>query len=143
MADGDFLPEEDREFLKLKSWDYRLLSEDLGNGEVRRGIEFQEFSLPPNLHRRDAGGVLVPGGKVSLLILIPKGYAKARLDSWYFSPSVYLSTGLPADRADGEMEMFGQKWQFWSRHLAENEWRDGIDGLETYLQYVQAGLRDP
>jgi len=56
---------------------------------------------------------------------------------------VYLANGQAANCAGSEAELFGRKWQFWSRHLTDAEWRDGIDGLETYLQYVQSGLREP
>jgi hypothetical protein len=141
MADGNFLPEEDLDYLASKALPHRLLEETLPNGEKRRGIEFSEFQLPPNLYvRRD--GELVAGAKVSLMVMIPKGYQETKLDSWYVSPNVYLANGCPADRANGEADLFGRRWQFWSRHLVDHEWRAGIDGLETYLQYIKVGLRE-
>jgi Prokaryotic E2 family E len=141
MADGSFLPEEDQDFLRAKSLKHALLREEVGT-EERRGIEFLDFLLPPNLYLRKEGA-LVAGGNVSLLVVIPKGYAKVRLDSWYVSPPVYRADGSPADCAGSESDLFGRKWQFWSRHLTESEWRDGADGLEVYLQYIRSGLRQP
>lgn len=142
MPDGGFLPEEDQDFLRLKSIKHALLEEATPDGEKRYGVEFLEFPLPTNLFRRE-GAVLVPGGTVNVLVLIPKGYSKVRLDSWYVQPFVYLAGGQTAECAGGESELFGRKWQFWSRHLTEAEWRVGIDGLETYLQYIRSGLRQP
>ena len=142
MPDGSFLPEDDQDFLRLKGIRHTLLEEDVPGAEKRHAIEFLDFPLPPNLFRRE-NGALIPGGTVSVLVLIPKGYAKVRLDSWYVLPAVYLASGQPADRANGESLLFGRKWQFWSRHLTEAEWREGIDGLEVYLQYIRSGLRQP
>src|SRR5262249_30816161 len=140
VADGNFLPEDDREFLGLKKLKHALLREKIGS-EERRGVEFQDFELPHNLFCRTSAGELVPGGNVSVMVLIPTGYSKAKLDSWYLSPTVFLANGQQPDRANSEQELFGRKWQFWSRHLDECAWRDGIDGLETYLQYIRKGLR--
>jgi hypothetical protein len=142
MADGSFLPEDDQDFLQLKGIKHALHEEDVPGGEKRRGVEFLEFPLPPNLYTRQDGN-LVATANVSILVLIPKGYAKTKLDSWYIHPAVFLSGGQTANCAGVESDVFGRKWQFWSRHLADGEWREGIDGLETYLQYIHGGLRQP
>lgn len=142
MAGGSFLPEDDQDFLRVKGIKHTLREEDVGNGEKRRGVEFPEFALPPNLCLRKNGG-LVAGGTVDVLVLIPLGYAKTRLDSWYVSPAALLASGQLPDRANSEAVLFGRTWQFWSRHLADGEWREGVDGLETYLQYIRGGLRNP
>jgi E2/UBC family protein E len=143
MATASFLPEDDQDFLQIKGIKHTLHEEDIGNGERRYGVEFIEQPLPPNLYVRSGNGHLVPGSTVSVLVLIPKGYAKTQLDSWYVFPAVFLGDGQAADRANGEAALFGRTWQFWSRHLASGEWREGVDGLETYLQYIRSGLRNP
>jgi len=140
MPDGSFLPEDDQDFLKLKGIEHALLEEEV-NGEKRRAIEFLGVLLPPNLYVRQDGHLLA-GARVSVLVLIPKGYAKTQLDSWYVFPAIFLAGGQTAPCANGESELFGRKWQFWSRHLAAGEWREGIDGLETYLQYIRSGLKE-
>lgn len=134
-----FLPEEDQDFLIQKALPHRLREEKVG-AELRRGVEFSAFDVPPNLARRE-NGVLVPGGQVRLLVLIPVGYAKVKLDSWYVAPGLFHLSGQHVDRANSDTTLFGETWQFWSRHLNEGEWRNGIDGLETYLQYIRAGLK--
>jgi hypothetical protein len=141
MSEASFLPEDDQDFLHRKAIKHRLLSEGT-EPEVRRAVVFEEFEIPTNLcQRRD--GQLVAGGTAAILVLIPKGYAKARLDSWYIRPGLFTPSGGPVDRAGSEADLFGEKWQFWSRHLADNEWRPDVDGLETYIQYIRAGLRNP
>lgn len=140
MADGNFLPEADQDFLLAKEINYDLLSEQAGD-ELRRGVEFLDFPLPENLFiRKD--GQLLGGQTVSVMVLIPKGYDKARLDSWHVWPPAFLANGQPANCASAETTLFSRPWQFWSRHLDAKDWREGIDGLETYFNYIQSGLRE-
>jgi hypothetical protein len=141
MTDEPFLPEDDQDFLRKKGVPHRFHSEGQGDA-LRRAIEFVDFTVPPNLFKRDANGPIVPACKAHILVLIPKGYSKAKLDSWYVQPALMLANGTLVDRANSQQDMFGRSWQFWSRHLDEKEWRPGIYGLETYLQYIRAGLRD-
>lgn len=142
MNGANFLPEDDQDFLSRKAIKHRLLSEG-ENPNERRAVVFSEIEVPSNLCQRHTDGRLVAGGSADILVLIPKGYAKTRLDSWYVKPNLYLPGGDFIDRAGSETSLFGDTWQFWSRHLAEEEWRPDIDGLETYLQYIRAGLRNP
>jgi hypothetical protein len=139
----NFLPEADQDYLRQKAIRHRLLAEKIDNStDVRRGIEFLDLAMPANTCQRRAEG-LVPGGVANVLVLIPTGYDKTRLDSWYLRPALFNLNGQVFDRAGSPTPLFGEEWQFWSRHLADNEWRPGIDGLETYLQYIRAGLRNP
>jgi|SRR6185312_3348513 len=142
MTSESFLPEDDQDFLRLKAVEYRLHSEMAGN-DLRRAVEFLNFRFPGNLFCRNQDGALVPAGSGSVLVLVPKGYAKTQLDSWYVRPSLFLANGQAAMNANAEQSLFNLTWQFWSRHLATNEWREGQDGLETYLQYIRAGLKCP
>jgi hypothetical protein len=142
MTEEVFLPEDDQDFLRKKAIAHHFHSE--GQGEtLRRAIELIDFDVPPNLYKRDPAGPLVPATKSNILVLIPKGYATTRLDSWYARPALLLADGNFPNCAGGQADMFGNTWQFWSRHLDPSEWRDGVDGLETYLQYIRSGLRTP
>lgn len=136
----NFLPEEDQTFLRERSIPYQLLTEQVA-GEARRGIAFLNIEIPSGLCHQQ-GGALVAGGYATVLVLIPKGYSKTRLDSWYVDPPLVQADGKSIDRATGLQPLFGRDWQFWSRHLTDQEWRPDVDGLETYLQYIRAGLRD-
>jgi len=141
MTEANFLPEDDQDFLRLKAISHRLLSEGSGQN-IRRAVAFPGFQVPSNLCQKQ-NGLLVPGGTTTVLVLIPTGYAKTKLDSWYVRPGLFMPGGGLIDRAGSEADLFGDKWQFWSRHLDDGEWRPDVDGLETYIQYIRAGLRNP
>lgn len=142
MTEACFLPEDDQDFLSRKAIKHRLLSEG-SEAEPRRAVVFSEIEVPTNLCQRRSDGTLVAGGVAEILVLIPKGYSKTRLDSWYIKPALFMPDGSLIDRAGSETQMFNDTWQFWSRHLSDEEWRPDVDGLETYLQYIRAGLRNP
>ena len=75
--------------------------------------------------------------------LIPPQYATTKLDSFYTRPHLKRQDGSDPQNTAADQEVFDTKWQFWSRHLTDNQWRPDIDGLETYLQYVRDELRKP
>jgi hypothetical protein len=135
-----FLPEDDRAYLAEKLIKYELLSEPTGPDSSRNAILFPEYALPANLFS-SVDGQLVPAGATDLMILVPSGYATTKLDSFYTLKRLKRADGTEPLNANVEQEFFGKKWQFWSRHLEANDWRDGIDGLSTYLEYVRRELR--
>jgi len=136
-----FLPEDDQDYLQAKGFAFEERSErpPEGSGE-RRGILFPAFTFAGNLNT-SIDGRLQPCSSCDLLVLIPSGYATTKLDSFYTSPRLKRADGADPDRATGEADLFSRKWQFWSRHLEDHEWRAGQDGLETFLNYIRAELR--
>lgn len=139
----DFLPEEDRAYLAAKGYAVRGVIEVLPDGALRRGVVFSDYDVPHNLERVHADGSRTSGGGVELLVLIPVGYPVVKLDSWYISPVLCYAGGGAINCATGTQDLFGQKWQFWSRHLTDEEWAAGDQGLESYIQYVRDELRSP
>lgn len=135
-----FLPEEDVEFLDSNSIKYELLSETIPNGTVRRGVFLPGFAFAGDL-RMQKDGAWVPCGGCDLVILIPDGYATTKLDSFYTLPRLKRVDGADPQNANGESQLFGKNWQFWSRHLDDQDWRVGVDGLRTFLNYVRGELR--
>ena len=138
-----FLPDDDRVYLTAKGFAVRGEVEELPDKTLRRGIIFSDFDMPHNLERANADGSRTPGGCVDLLIVIPVGYPVVQLDSWYISPVLTLAGGAPINCATGAQELFGKSWQFWSRHLTNEEWAASDQGLESYMQYVRDELRAP
>jgi hypothetical protein len=134
------LPSDDAEFLSRKQWAFRLETQQLPDGNLRRGLIVPAFIMGANLYQLN-GGQLAACPVCELMVLIPKGYATTKLDSFYTIPHLKRADGADPDRASGRETIFEREWQFWSRHLADNEWRPGIDGLETYFQYILAELR--
>lgn len=136
-----FLPEDDLEFLSLKQVPFEEIAETQPGVGHRRGVIFRSLSFEGRLHVRGADGSWAPCASCDVLILIPTGYATTRLDSFYTVPQLALPGGGPPNCATTETTLFGRQWQFWSRHLADGEWRPGVDGLETYLQYIRRELK--
>jgi hypothetical protein len=139
-----FLPQDDQQFLAAKELIFQEREERLPDGNLRRAVVFPDFAFQGSLHSRldpSQPQLLVPQIKCRLAIIIPSGYATSKLDSFYTAPRLLRSDGSDPDRANGAVEMFGESWQFWSRHLSDTEWRPGIDGLETYLQHIYDELK--
>jgi len=135
-----FLPEDDQEYLEAKKLAFELRTERPPEGGERRGIVFPAFEFTGNLYTI-VNDQLQPCSSCDLLIVIPQGYATTKLDSFYTTPRLKRAGGADPDRAAGEGELFGRKWQFWSRHLDDSEWRADQDGLETFLNYIRAELK--
>lgn len=138
---GQFLPLDDREFFASKQFAFEEIEEKLPDGNVRRLVLLDSLQAPSSMFVKDEQGQITPAGNFKLLIVVPNGYATTRLDSFYTQPRLLRSNGAEPDRAGGSSNFLGSDWQFWSRHLAESEWRVGIDGMETYMQYVLNELR--
>jgi hypothetical protein len=136
-----FLPQDDLDYLVGKGLAFTEKEETPPEGGgKRRGVIFPGYCFEGSLfeHRN---GTLLRVASCDLMILIPSQYATTKLDSFYTAPHLKRADGSDPQNANGAQALFGSSWQFWSRHLSENEWRVGIDGLDTYLQYVRAELR--
>jgi hypothetical protein len=135
-----FLPEEDQEYLEQNGIAYGLLTEKLPDGTERRGVLFPAFTFEGNL-RCDQNGTRVTCNTCDLLVVIPEQYATTKLDSFYTLPRLKRSDGSDPQNANNDTPMFGKTWQFWSRHLEDRDWRQGVDGLRTFLSYIRGELR--
>lgn len=136
-----FLPEEDQVFLDENGIKYQEFLENMPNGQERRGVLFSSFTFSGNL-RTTNGGSLVKAEACDLLVVIPDGYATTKLDSFYTIPKLKCADGRDPQNATVDSALFGKTWQFWSRHLDDNDWRVGIDGLRTFISYIRGELRN-
>jgi hypothetical protein len=136
-----FLPEEDREFLADKGIKHQLMTEKTADGAERCGVVFPEFAFGGNL-RVQSENALVVCGSCDVLVLIPAGYSTTKLDSFYTLPRLRRPDGTDPQSTSPENPLFENVWQFWSRHLDDKDWRVGIDGLCTYINYIRRELRD-
>jgi hypothetical protein len=136
-----FLPEEDQEFLCENAIQYQELSENMPDGKVRRGVLLPSFLFSGNLRTMN-GGSLVKVDACDLLVVITEGYATTKLDSFYTIPKLKRPDGQDPQNATVDSALFGKTWQFWSRHLGDQDWRVGIDGLRTFISYIRGELRN-
>ena len=105
-----------------KPWETALLNQE-------RWILLEDFSLPP--------GYNVP--QASLGLLLPPAYPDVQIDMAYFLPHL-----ARADRkginALTPRTIDGRNWQQWSRHRKPEDWRPGIDNIESHLWFVTSWL---
>ena len=76
-----------------------------------------------------------------LMVIIPQGYDTTKLDSFYTDPILKKANGALPECATGVEPHFGREWQFWSRHLTDDEWKRSVRGFEVYLDYIREALR--
>jgi hypothetical protein len=75
---------------------------------------------------------------IDLLLRLPIGFPDATPDMFWVSPAL-TAQGAVIPGTEQTESHIGRSWQRWSRHIG-NEWRPGVDNLETYLAYVRRAL---
>jgi hypothetical protein len=139
-----FLIRDDRDFLEIKALAFAARVETMPDGTTRRWLMLEGFAVEGRLFASvdtTQPQVLTPQQSCTVAIQMPDGYPTTKLDSFYTFPRLVRADGGCPINANGEMDICGQKFQFWSRHLDNTEWRPGQDGLETYVNYVRRELR--
>lgn len=123
-----FLPKKDLEYLRTKEFDYQEIVE----GKVKCLI-IKDYRLPEKKYHVD---------KVDLLIRIPNGYNDTPPDMFFCSPHLKFSeTNTEPPATSGRLNFNKIVWQQWSRHSnTGNDWRPGIDGINSHLQKVNKAL---
>lgn len=94
--------------------------------------------------------VLIPGWPVppgyqqdrtDLLLRLSPLYPDVPPDMWWCDPGLVLLNGGAPEATQVTEQHLGRMWQRWSRHfLQPNQWRSGIDGLESYLARARAEI---
>jgi hypothetical protein len=121
------LPEDDEEYLNEAGFDWELFPD----GEKAGFLVIRGFDV--------SGGGLTPPD-TDLMLRIPAQYNTAQLDMWYCDPPVKRSGAFP-DRADHFEDYLGRRWQRFSRHLPDGQWRAGVDNLRTFFPHIRRELQ--
>lgn len=119
------LREQDQEFLDSTGLTCTI-TVDAGFANV----VVENFSTAPGLSPDNA----------SLLLRLPFGFPDAAPDMFWLTPNVTTTGGGQIPGTELAETWVGRSWQRWSRHIAQ-QWRPGVDNLETYLAYVRRCLR--
>lgn len=119
------LREQDQEFLAEAGLTYTI---DVEPGFANVVIE--DFSTAPGL----------TPDKVDLLLRLPFGFPDAAPDMFWVAPHATSTGGVQIPGTELTETYVNRTWQRWSRHIAQ-QWRPGIDNLETYLAYVRRCVR--
>jgi hypothetical protein len=124
-----FLPKRDQEYLKAKGLQYSEIRD--GN---KNGLVISNYPLPKGKFSTDI---------TTLLILIPQGYNDAHPDMFFCHPKLtFAGVNRSPAQTEGVVAFNSLQWQQWSRHLnTGNDWRPGIDGIDSYLQKVNYAFK--
>lgn len=93
-------------------------------------VVFPNFALPPGLDRPHS----------DLLLRLAAGYPDIPPDMWWFDPAVKRADGATIPATNVFEQHLGRQWQRWSRHLQRDQWRSGVDSLESFLALVRREL---
>lgn len=120
-----FLPPKDITYLEGRGIAYEEVTESGQTGVILKAITLPEGKFSAN--------------HVDVLIMLPPSYPDCPPDMFYCLPWLKLQPNGNDPRAASVQYIFNCKvWQRWSRH--NNEWRPGIDGLQTMLKRIELAL---
>lgn len=89
-----------------------------------------DFPLPPGLNN----------ARADLLLRISAGYPDVPPDMWWFDPPIRRADGAVVPATDVIETYLGRRWQRWSRHFNNGQWRSGVDNLESLLALLRREL---
>jgi hypothetical protein len=119
------LPPIDQEYLQARSPGHLV---SLDGGMI--AIVIPSFPLPNGFTATSA----------DLLLRLAPGYPDVQPDMWWFTPAIRRTDGQVITATESQEVHLDRTWQRWSRHLNPNQWRSGIDSLESYLAIVRKEL---
>ena len=119
------LPRRCREYLDNKSIEFTEVVENRTSA-----LLILNYKLPPHKFDHET---------VTLLLLLPEGYPDSSPDMFYMNPWIKVqgSTNWPKTASE-EKTFLGVSWQRWSSHWSD--WRQGTDGIRTWLLKIRAAL---
>jgi len=126
-TEGDALPSKDQLYLTGHGYEFEVVMEGGKTGIILKALPLSEGKFDSET--------------ADVLILLPKGYPDCSPDMFYTSPKLSLAgTGQVPKACTVEHHFGGRVWQRWSRH--NNNWRPGVDGLQTMVARVQTALAE-
>ena len=120
------IPELDIAFLKERDIEYAV--------SVESGmtcVVISRWRLPKGFNRTET----------DLLVRLSPGYPDLAPDMWWFDPEVLRADGQQLPATSVYETYLGRRWQRWSRHFNGNQWKAGIDCLESYLALIRQDLK--
>lgn len=109
-----------------------------------RGIAY-ELTIDGNMMNLVLTDYDLPAGfdasRVDLLLRLATDFPDVKPDMFWVAPQIRLASGASAPASDYMEPYLGRTWQRFSRHLADNQWRPGVDDLRTWLAMIDLMLR--
>ena len=111
---------------KLKIEGYRIEEEEREDGFIH--ICIKEYPLPEGYNKNF----------ITLLIKVPLSFPNGKPDMFWADADLTLSDGK-GPKSTSKESIFGTEWLRFSWH--PGKWNPGNDNLETYLGFINSGLR--
>lgn len=119
------LPQPDLEFLERRNLPHQIADE-----AGMTCVVLEKWALPAGLNETTA----------DLLVRLQPGYPDLPPDMWWFGTPLRYQDGREIAATQVTEAYLGRSWQRWSRHLAPDQWRSGVDGLESYVALIDREL---
>jgi len=125
LRGANLLSDEDDAFLARKGWDCDVTAVQNPNGRQEVQIVVRAFPMPSKYRP----------GAVDLLVRQLPGYPEIGMDMFWTRPDVTeAGTGRKPHCCESVEHYQGVPWQRrWSRHISADQWRVGVDNLETFF----------
>lgn len=120
------LPSIDQDYLD-ESYPGHTVSNELGT----ICVVVPDFQLPKGFKQSSA----------NLLLRLETGYPDIKPDMWWFTPAIQRLDDRQIPRTETENVYFERKWQRWSRHLTDEQWKPGIDSIQSYMTVIRQDLK--
>jgi hypothetical protein len=111
---------------KLKNEGHRIEIDEREDGFIH--VSIREYPLPEGYNKNST----------YLLIKVPLSYPNGNPDMFWTDADLTLSDAR-GPKSTSKENVFGKEWLRFSWHLGK--WNPGSDNLETYLGFVNSGLR--
>ena len=109
-----------------------------------RGVAY-ELTIEGNILNLVLTDYELPAGfdtaRVDLLLRLAVDFPDVKPDMFWVSPRIRLANGSMAPASTSMESHLGRTWQRFSRHLAADQWRPGVDDLRTWLAMIDQMLR--
>jgi hypothetical protein len=119
------LPDNDEAYLRDRN-----LAHSIADEANMLCVVINSYRLPDGYDHTEA----------DLLLRLSSGYPDIRPDSWWISPGIKLADGREVRATEVIETHLGRDWQRWSRHLDDQQWQPGTDGLENYIALIEQEL---
>ncbi len=101
---------------------------ELIEAEGVANVVFPDYALPAGYS----------AATTTLLLRVQLSYPNGQPDMFWTSPNLTRSNGTAPQSADQFEDHIGQRWRRFSWH--PQRWNPATDNLQTYLEFVNAGL---
>jgi hypothetical protein len=109
----------------------RGLAYELGEVDSLRHLTIKDLPLPRGYDH----------SHVDLLIRVAPDFPDVKPDMFWVDPVIKKADGSWAPQSEVMQAFEGRTWQRFSRHLAADQWRLGIDDIRTWLAMIEQMLR--